>query len=784
MNESVFFRYLIIFWSRGICGIVVFWGLSLAALAQQSGKVLNVLAGDTGEPLEAAAVTLSKRWTSITNAKGQVTLPTTLLTRDTITIQCVGYREYRLPIAELPIRGQGYAVRLAPELRSLGELVVRGERRSVSVSSVATRLGSAEIERSVGKSLADLLERISGVSTIQTGANTSKPVIHGMHGNRILIVNNGVRQSGQQWGEGHAPEVDMTSSGAINLVKGADGVRYGAEAMGGTIVMEQSPLPYNASWLSGALNTMVGSNGRRYAQTARLEGSIPKLGRMAWRVQGAYRSSGDRHTPRYILNNTGSRGSNLAATLGYDYGGLRVEGFYTRYAEEGGILRSAQLGNVEQLRERIELGRPPEEVLLPFSRMIDYPKEEVVHHTATLRAQYSAHTLGTLTYQLAYQKDDRREYRIRRNNSSHIPEVALNLTVLQHQLRWQRGYGALTSEIGGQYIHTNNYSTPGNGIVPLIPNYVEDSWGLYTLQKYHRGGWSAEAGARIDGQKTRAAGYNHYGRVYGGRREFLNFTYSLGGRYRPSRRWSVTSNLGVAWRAPHVHELYSSGVEHGSGAYLRGDSTLRSEESYKWITSAVYTSKLCRVGVDAYLQWVKNFIYDEPQPGQTFTLISGVYPLFQYKQTSAFFRGIDLDLELSPNKDWRYRLTTALIWANELGSGSYLPYIPPMRIDHQLSWLPRLSERLSFELSLGHRYVSKQYRFDPNKDLIPYTPDAYHLLSAELGLEWHLGQRQVFSVRLSGDNLLNSEYKEYTNRARYYAHNLGRDVHLSLGWRF
>lgn len=757
---------------------------SLCLAAQNYAKELRVVDEETHEAIEAAYVILPGRWAVVSNQAGVVSLPEKLVPQDTLLIQCVGYQTQRIIAERILSSRKLYTVRLCPDQHSLAEIVINSERRSVSVSSIATKVSRGDIDKSIGKSLADLLERISGVSTIQTGANTSKPVIHGMHGNRILIVNNGVRQSGQQWGEGHAPEIDMSSSGAINLVKGAESVRYGAEAMGGTIIMEQASLPYLSDSLTGSMNYMLGSNGRRYAQTALIEGTIPGMRSLAWRLQGAYNVSGDRHTPNYMLNNTGSQGSNLEASLGFDQGRWRLEAFYSRYTDASGILRSAQLGNIDLLRERITLGRPPTEVIKPFSREIDYPKEEVVHHTSTFKARYTTPRAGTLSYQLSHQHDDRREYRIRRNNNSHIPEVALNLTSIQHQLRWSLGYGIFASELGGQYIHTNNYSTPGNGVVPLIPNYVDDSWGAYALEKFHRDKWNAEVGVRLDGQHTRAAGFNHYGRPYGGENKFVNFTYSLGGRYSPNKHWTLRSNFGVAWRAPHVHELYSNGVEHGSGAYLRGDSTLRSEQSYKWVSSVSYTGRNLTLGIDTYVQWVRNFIYDEPQAGQYFTLISGVYPLFVYKQTSAFFRGIDLDLELRPLKLWRYTLTTALIWANEQTTGAYLPYIPPMSIDHQVSYLPKIGRYLSLELNLGHRFVSKQRRFDPNKDLIPDSPEAYHLLKGEVGLLWQLHSGQQLSLRLSGDNLLDQEYKEYTNRARYYSHDLGRDIRLSMSWKF
>ena len=81
------------------------------------------------------------------------------------------------------------------------------------------------------------------MTSLQTGTTTAKPVIHGMYGTRVLLVNNGVRLSGQQWGDDHAPEVDAESNGSIQVIKGAEAVRYGAEAIAGAIVMDQLPLP-------------------------------------------------------------------------------------------------------------------------------------------------------------------------------------------------------------------------------------------------------------------------------------------------------------------------------------------------------------------------------------------------------------------------------------------------------------------------------------------------------------------------------------------------------------
>ena len=89
---------------------------------------------------------------------------------------------------------------------------------------------------------------------------------------------------------------------------------------------------------------------------------------------------------------------------------------------------------------------------------------------------------------------------------------------------------------------------------------------------------------------------------------------------------------------------------------MKGDSTLLSEQSYKWITSLKYTSKYFDVQLDGYLQWINNYIFDQPT-GRNITVVSGAYPVFQYRQTRAFFQGVDLDAHVRPYR----RLTIILL---------------------------------------------------------------------------------------------------------------------------
>lgn len=666
--------------------------------------------------------------------------------------------------------------------QNIGEIVVTGVRQQASINSVSNKIDESLIDRSMGKSLASILEHVSGVSSIQTGTTVAKPVINGMYGNRILIVNNGARQTGQQWGVDHALEIDQNSSGSIEVIKGAESVRYGSEALGGIIVMNQKALPYGQTALSGHLRTLYGNNGKRYSVVAQAEGTMPFSKNLAWRLQGTYANSGDQSTAKYVLNNTGYREHDFSASLGYKLNALKLEGYYSMYNLKLGVLNSAQLGSEDLLKERIALGQPAE--VYPYSRHINYPFQQIVHHTAIGKVYFDAGKYGNFFWQTAFQADDRQENRIRRMNLSYIPAVSMYLTSFQNQLKWNLAYNKWNTEAGATYLHIRNRNQTGTGVVPLIPNYTEYDLGIYAIQKYRNGNWTAEAGIRFDNQETRASGYDYTGKLYGGHHVFSNFSYNLGTSYRFNEQLKLTSNLGLAWRAPHVHELYSNGNELGSGMFVMGDSTMHSEQSTKWVTSLSYRSAFAEVRVDAYLQWINGYIYDEPLKGRYVTVISGSYPLFQYKQTDAFFRGIDFDVRLRPIQHVEYHLLSGLIWANEKQTGNYLPYIPSARFDHDITWEDIRVGKGNAWLQLKHRLVLKQTRFNPANDLIDFTPPTYNLFGLEAGIDWPLGERNKLRMLLAADNLFNKEYKEYTNRSRYYAHDMGRDIRFSIGWFF
>ena len=749
-------------------------------------ETLSLIVEDkAGQPLPSAVVHfVGKHFVS--DAKGRVNIPNLAKGKYPIKVNYLGFLDYEAIVAIPAVNP--YKVVMQEEVNQLSGTTLIGHVAKPVTASVA--IDKPKLQQKSGEELAKVLTTVAGVSMIQTGATIAKPVIHGLHSNRILILNNEVRQEGQQWGADHAPEIDPAVADKITVIKGADAVRYGSDALGGVVVIAPNQLPYGDG-LHGQLSPSFASNGRKSATTLKLESGLPGLLHWAWRVQGTLKRSGDIHTADYMLNNTAAAEANFSAAIGLRQEAGSAELFYSRYENESGVFYGSHIGNLDDLLARFEIGRPL--TTYPFSYSIEAPKQKVIHHLLKAKAYYFLPFGGKFTAQYAFQKDIRQEFSVRRLDRTRIPALNMWLTTHLAEVFWENiDTQHWKTLVGGSFSLQDNYNQPGTGVVPVIPNFASVGYGAFAIEKYHKDNWNAEAGLRYDYKYLSADGYDMYSQRYGGEHDFHNITYSLGGAWQATPHTALSSNIGVAWRAPQVNELYSSGLHHGAGTYNLGEASLSPETGTKWITSLSYThpERGIYLTADAYVQLIKNYIYDYPT-GETRTLFSGVYPIFQYTQADALFRGVDIDASLRLAQ-WgafaqrlSYGLRGSVVFANELKTDRYFPFIPAPRLSQSLEWKAQPKGLFqTLEASIGHTFVAKQTRFEPSQELVATTPDAYHLFEAAVGGTIAIGEQQTLSVRVSCENLFNQLYKEYTNRFRYYAHDLGRNVYLRLNYNF
>lgn len=755
--------------------------LSYGAAAQQSlctGRLtLMIQEEKTGQPV-TGAVASGAGQQAVAGLQGYCTLEPLCSLSVHLHVEAPGYatidRDIVMKSAEDTVK-----IRMMASGITLDDVSVTGHKQVLKTNNPVYTLSRSDLDRTMGSPLAAMLTALPGVTMLQTGATIAKPVIHGMHSNRVLVLNNGIRQEGQQWGAEHAPEIDPFMAQKISVVKGAETVRYGPEAMGGVVIVEPPALPRDST-VHLELGLVGASNGRSGAVSGTLSGHLKKAPALSWRLQGTGKRGGNLRTADYFLDNTGLSELNYAATLGYTRANVDLEVFYSHFNTTLGIFSQSHSGSVEDLEASIANGRPFAEG--GFSYRVDVPRQEVRHDLLKTKAHWHISDQWHMNVQYGFQKNNRREFDKRRGGRSHLPSLNFNLYSQTLDLaldyfdgrQWKAVVG-----INGMY--QQNAKVDGTFTRPLIPDYNSFGTGAFAIARLIKPGYELEGGVRYDYKYLSALGYRDT-QLYGGVHAFNNLSGSLGATIYPASGWSVRSNLGTAWRPPTINELYSNGLHHGAGAIEYGDSLLKSEQSLKWVTSLQYQSANERwyVDAEAYTHYFSNYIYLDPT-GTFEGSLRGAFPVFQTRQANALFTGADIAVRLQLAKHWTYQFKGSVVNARNTSDHSYLPLIPAGRMQQSVRWQhDRAFFLRNSYLELTHIGVAHKHHYEAAQEIAP-PPASYHLLNLGMGTQLKFGKQRL-DIHISVDNLTNTLYKDYMNRFRYYAHDLGRNLILRLAY--
>ena len=746
--------------------------------------ILNGLVIDSDTQLPLAGVTLAIRpGTQQVQSDGHGYFRFSQLcsgTQYVITATSVGFDT--LTMEASPGNDQPVTLRLHHGRIMLHDVNIIGHQQAVTTSNPVRTVSREQVAQVQGKTLADIFNTLPGVSMLQTGTSVAKPVINGMHSSRILILNNGIRQEGQQWGSEHAPEIDPFVAKDFKLVKGAEGVRYGADAIGGVIITSPAPLPIDPH-LSGELNAIYQGNGKGGVISGMLQSGVKAIPGLSWRVQGTAKRLGNVRTADYYLGNTGVAEYNGSAALRYSHMRSTFDAYYSRFNTSLGIFTGAHIGTIDDIQARVDAGRPLE--TYPFSYKIKAPRQHTTHDLGKLEWHRDYAGGGSSEIQYGIQRNHRQEYDIRRGGRGALPMLDMVLTTQTLDANYQTPlYRKWRTQAGVNGTIQVNNNVPGTLNTPLIPNYDSYTAGLFAIQRLIEDNHEWELGVRYDYRTFDAAGYDKYEQLYGGRRDFHNVSGSFGGSWHPGQYWQLRSNIGLAWRAPDANELYSNGLHDGSARYEIGDASLSSERGYKWMVSPSFSKGKVSADLDLYAQYIQDYIYAQPSPEEFLQTIRGTFPVFRYKQTDATFFGADLSLQYDILPTLDYHLNASIVRARDITNDVYLPYIPSDRFDHRIRWQLPINSQVATNtyVSFGHQWVLEQTRFEPGTDYAT-PPPAYHLFSLYAGSQLALDNHRL-DVGVSVTNLFNTLYKEYMNQFRYYSHDLGREISVRLSYAF
>jgi len=665
----------------------------------------------------------------------------------------------------------------------LDEVVVHGSKAE-NTTAVSSTINRAKITTESSENIADILENIVGVSVIRNGSGISKPVIHGLSNNRVTILNNGIAQSGQQWGNDHAPEIDPFVADHLSVVKGVSALAYGGNSLGSVVMVESAPIADDPH-LHGETNYTFETNGLGLTVNARLE---KKSDWGAWRISGSLKQKGDTHTPDYFLTNTGQREHNVALQVDKHWNShWETEFYYSLFNTEIGILRGSHIGNLTDLQEAI--GREiPFFTEDDFSYEINPPRQEVTHHLVKVSTKHTISDDRLIKFNYGGQWNQRKEFDVRRGDRSDIPSLSLN----QFSNFFEAAYNGDFAQrfflkTGVQFTYVDNGNRPGTGVAPLIPNYTSARTGAYfILQNRNPSKWFYEVGGRYDFKYLSVVTFENSlsSELIRPKHNFNNFALSGGLKYRHSHEFKTSFNLGYLLRAPEINELYSFGLHQGVSGIEEGNPNLNSERSLKATLSfdGVLKKKLF-FQVLGYFQHIRDFIYLQPQEEFRLT-IRGAFPVSLYKQTDANIYGTDFLLKFEPQQNWNVTAKYAFVRGDNLTDDVALVNIPSSNISTSFSYIFSDENFLkNTSLSLSGSYFFKQSRITADQNFGLPPPDGYALAGFQAARDFSLGKNQL-KIALKVDNLLNNTFRDYLNRLQYFADEPGRNIRLNMRYVF
>ncbi len=663
----------------------------------------------------------------------------------------------------------------------LEQIVVQEEHIDQPLTQAKIELSKEEVRLAGGKTLAEMVSSVEGVTLLRSGPGITKPVIHGMYGNRILIIDQGVRLEAQQWGADHAPALDPFLSDKVSVVKGAAAVRYGADAIAGVILLESEPLP-NSKELSGTVTYVGESNGLSNTGALMLKGGSQRLKGFGWRIHGNYKRRGDLEAPNYVLSNTGAQEGNASIALGYRKWRYGFEVLGTFYNTTIGVLRSAHIGNLTDLETALASNEPWQVEDRTFA--INSPSQQVSHSRLLTKGFFQIKEQLKLEWTYGFQQNNRKEFDVRRGGRSDEPAVDLSLQTHTMEVTLKNpAYKRWQTLAGVSAKFQKNTNDPDIAFRPIIPNYGSATTGIFVVEHYHREKWELEAGARYDYTYFSATRFDRSNIIENVNLQYHNVSATVGVLVKPVKGLQLRSNVGTAFRPPNAAELFSEGVRQTAAAIEEGDVSLDPEKGIKWISTAAYEWKdRFKIQVSTYYQYLPDHIYLQPQQEPRLT-IRGAFPVFSYVQTDAQYWGIDAATTIQIYKDLALNVKYALVRAKDRISNAPLILIPADRIEASLRYQKNLKKDNNLYFLTSVQQVWEQTRAPAEQDFAA-PPEAYFLLNAGIGMSISMKHKRILHIDVGGENLLNQTYRDYLDRLRYFADAPGRNVSLRLKYSF
>ena len=766
-----------------------------------SGRVIDF---HDGVPLEGATITFNNR-TIVTDVTGTFTIHKLCATAYAFTVSHEKCNSQVITLDIAKISSKDFY--LEHHLNELEEVKVAGNTNKTTSAQEKT-IGSDIIEKYRSASLGDALKEITGVSSLNTGSTIVKPIIQGLSGSRVLIMNNGVRMQDMEWGDEHAPNLDINTAGNVTVVKGASALRYGGDAIGGVVIMEPSKIPakdtlYGKTAITGATNGRGGS----------LSSELVKGYENGWfiKAQGTVKRFGDVETPDYILSNTGVFEKGASVSFGVNKFTHGWDAYYSFFDNKIGVLAASHIGNTDDLINAINSKKPA--IIRDFTYKINNPRQEVTHHLGRLRYFKRFEELGKWSTQYDFQYNQRFEFDIRRTEElSNLPSIDLELKT--HTITSDFNFDSNPDflwGVGALFRYQNNFANPDTGVRRLIPDYNKYDAGMFITAEYTiTNDIILDAGIRYDYNRMDAEKFylksrwneREYDKDFGNFIEedfnsqwltnpifdYHSASATMGMQYIFKEDYQFRFNYALAQRAPNPSELFSDGLHHSAARIELGDLRIDQETSHKISLATQKSTEKWGWEIAPYANIINDYILLEPVDVQL--SIRGAFPVWEYRQANVTLLGLDTKLYINWHKNWKTDHSFSIVKGNENKKNTPLINMPPPNIDNSITY--KNENWFGLQMSLENQYLFRQNEypsnisvFSPQQDRdvfldINTPPKAYHVLNADTSMEFEIGEKSKLKAGVAINNILNTNYRNYLNRQRYFADDLGRNFLLRI----
>lgn len=685
---------------------------------------------------------------------------------------------------------------LQPSVLENQGVIVTGVSNATNIkkaSTPITTLRRAELLQSSSTNIIDLLAKKPGISQLSTGPGISKPIIRGLGYNRVLVINEGARQEGQQWGDEHGIEIDELSVNRVEILKGPASLMYGSDAMAGVINLVTN-VPVAEGTIRGNLLTNYQTNNDLFALNGNVAGNINGIN---WNIYGTTRSAGN-YKNKYDGKVPGSsfNEKNYGGYIGVN----KKWGFshlvFSSFDQNVGLVegdRDDATGRFILYRgtgiERIATNEDLDErkPLIPYQNIKHY---KIISDNSFRMGK------SRLKLNAGFQNNQRKEFADPENENRAELFFDMNTVTYNAQFvfpevkEWHVTIGA-----NGMYQQSKNKAEE-----LLIPEYnLFDIGGFVYVQRYFKK-ITLSGGARYDNRSIDSKEFFEGPdlKFEAFNRSFSNFSGSVGVSYEPADYLTLKANVARGFRAPNIAELGSNGVHEGTFRYEYGNNDLKSETSLQFDGGVEINYEHFNLAITCFYNSINNFIFyrklQSAFGGDSILNVDGEdFPAFRFDQNDARLSGLEVVLDIHPHPlDWlHFENSVSFVrgrFTEKVGGTDNLPLIPAPKYYGELEAnFKKAGKTLrNFYINVGMETNFKQDKpfFAFNTETI--TP-AYTLLNMGAGTDIiNKNGKTILSVHLSGNNLTDAAYQNHLSRLKYAAENLvtGRVGVFNMGRNF